>query len=95
MSTQRGSWEGVGQLAEEAWRSPWNRLQTLATGHMYSEQLPPNRYNGQNTPQNQYTGPHPLSLEASVLLAGRAAQGEGSYVYLPILYGLGFPPWLT
>jgi len=51
-------------------------------------------YQGQETPQDQCTGPYPLPLEASVLLAGRAGQGEGSCVYVPILYGHSFLPWL-
>ena len=54
----------------------------------------PHRYQGQETPQDQYTSPHPSPLEASVLLAGRAGQGEGSCVYLPLLYGCSFLPWL-
>ena len=62
--------------------------QAVHSSHWPHVQTPVNswplRYQGQETPQNQYTGPHPFPLEASVLLAGREGQEEGSCVYLPI-----------
>lgn len=86
--------KGQGRL-----RWPGDRLERLAhpaTGYMYPTPVNswPHRYQGQETPLDQYTSPHPIPLKLLSSPCGQSRQGRAPVFTFPFSMAVAFYLWL-